>query len=308
MIDQEGIPAHVSLDVTDAEESGGAMSISTCTIARWDGSKLTAAPDVLASEEPLQIRFAGLDVAVTMRTPGHDAELASGFLFTEGIITGLHHIRALGHCSGPSGELESNIFNIHTAERSLVDPSRWSRSFVALSSCGICGKKRIEDIARVSAAPDVSLVSAAVLTGLEAAVQQVQEGFAATGGLHAAALFALDGSLLVHREDVGRHNAVDKVIGYALLNGMLPLSRHILFVSSRASFEIIQKARMAGIGAVAVLSAPTSLAVALAEESGMLLVAFLRKGRFNVYSGVERIRPAGGSSSDASDNPEALQP
>ncbi len=282
------------------------LSVQT-QVLRYTGDKHAWAQDDIAVEEPLQIRLAGEDVAVTMRTPGHDAELAAGFLFTEGIIKGRHHIEAITLCPAQDGYLAQNVINVLPTDRDLLEPGKWGRNFVSSSSCGICGKTSIEDITlklrsqrlpltygkgtrAESASPTTPLyIPHSTFYSLEARLRAAQESFTRTGGLHAAALFTLTGDLIVLREDVGRHNAVDKVIGHALLGQLLPLDRNILVVSSRASFEIVQKALMAGVEVLAVFSAPSSLAVDLARKAGMTLVAFLREGRLNVYAGEERI-------------------
>jgi FdhD protein len=261
---------------------------------RYRGDQHEWVEDDVAVEEPLQIRLAGEDVAVTMRTPGHDAELAAGFLFSEGIIAGKQHIESIAHCLSPDGSLPQNIINVLPTDRALLEPGRWGRNFISSSSCGLCGKTSIENILGLKSkvqspksqdARSALRVSHSAFYKLEAKLREAQETFSKTGGLHAAALFNLDGDLLVLREDVGRHNAVDKVIGHALMADLLPLSQHILVVSSRASFEIVQKAHIAGVEVLAVFSAPSSLAVDLAREAGMTLVAFLRQGRLNVYAG-----------------------
>jgi FdhD protein len=260
-------------------------------VRRFVGLQGETAYDDLAVEEPLQIRRAGEDVAVTMRTPGHDFELAAGFLYTEGIIRGKDHIESIGFCPDDTGIPAPNIVNVLPTDRGLLEPSHWGRNFYSTSSCGLCGKTSIDQIrTRVGhQAEHESAISLETLYSLEPRLRAAQTAFYRTGGLHAAGLFDLSGSLLALREDVGRHNAVDKLVGHALLNDMLPLDHHILLVSSRASFEIVQKALMAGVAIMAVISAPSSLAVDLAREAGMTLVAFLRQGRLNVYAGEERI-------------------
>jgi FdhD protein len=237
--------------------------------------------------------MAGVDIAVTMRTPGHDDELAAGFLFTEGLIEGRHQVDSIAYCPTGDGSPSPNIVNVQPTERELVNPHLWGRDFLATSSCGLCGKtslsqveqvtRRVRPIAHHFAVPVDTLYS------LPGKLRNGQDTFAQTGGIHAAGLFDLEGNLLLLREDVGRHNAVDKLVGHALLNDMLPLDRHILLVSSRASFEIVQKALIAGFALVCAISAPSSLAVELARQSGLTLVAFLRQGRLNVYSGPERV-------------------
>jgi FdhD protein len=260
-------------------------------VQRWTGLDYEWSYDDLAVEEPLQIRLAGEDVVVTMRTPGHDAELAAGFLFSEGIIGGRHHLESIDHCPDDSGSLSLNVINVLPTDRGLLEPGVWGRSFIAASSCGLCGKTSIDQLtSRAARLSPCGTVTLETLYSLASSLRAGQAIFAQTGGLHAAGLFDLDGNPLVLREDVGRHNAVDKVVGYALLNDLLPLDRHILVVSSRASYEIVQKALVAGIPIVAVVSAPSSLAVELARDAGMTLVAFLREGRLNVYTGEERIK------------------
>lgn len=261
-------------------------------ITRWVGREHADAYDDLAVEEPLQIRLAGEDVVVTMRTPGQDEELAAGFLYTEGIIVGKHHIDSINYCPDDADAPSQNVINVLPTERGLLEPGRWGRNFYSTSSCGVCGKTSISQITTLSGQVHLaSKVSVQTLYSLGQKLRDAQEIFAQTGGLHAAGLFDLQGNLAVLREDIGRHNAVDKVIGHALLNDMLPLDNYILFVSSRASFEIVQKALMAGIAIMAVVSAPSSLAVGLAREGGMTLVGFLRESRLNVYAGEERVVP-----------------
>lgn len=267
-------------------------------VLAWSDGVSHAREDALAVEEPLEIRLAGCRVTVTMRTPGDDFDLAIGFLFTEGIIRGLDDIVSIASCPDESGERDdgallaghSNIVNVNPHDPAIVAPERWQRNFFAASSCGICGKASIAAI-RQDAPPLVSdmRVSAGYLSRLDAEMRRGQQLFGRTGGLHAAALFDREGRLVTLREDVGRHNAVDKVIGDALRRGRLPLSGHVLMVSGRASFEIVQKALMAGIPIVAAVSAPSSLAVALAREANLTLAGFLRGGRFNVYAGAQRV-------------------
>jgi FdhD protein len=240
--------------------------------------------DLLAVEEPLEIRLDDEPLMVTMRTPGHDIDLAAGFLFTEGLLAGLGDVREIRMCDentaavtlGPGGAL------LRTA----------SRNFMATSACGVCGKDSIEAI-RVRSAFDVAAdqvqVSPAVLAGLPDQLREAQRVFRSTGGLHAAGLFTADGTLLALREDVGRHNAVDKLAGWALRSGLLPLAGHILLVSGRASFELAQKAVMMGVPVLAAVSAPSSLAASLAAETGMTLVGFLRGATMNVYAGEHRV-------------------
>lgn len=280
----------VTLHTPDDTGHPTAPMSATEPVLRYSGDAHQWTYDNLAVEEPLQIRLAGEDVAVAMRTPGHDVELAVGFLYTEGIIAGKHHIEAVRHCADDDGNPAQNIVNLLPTDRTLLDPRKWRRSFYSTSSCGICGKTTINQVtAQAATILSAATVSLQTLYALVPRLQAAQAVFTQTGGLHAAGLFDTGGNLLVMREDVGRHNAVDKVIGHAMLNDLLPLDNHILLVSSRASFEIVQKAAMAGIAIMAVISAPSSLAVELAREAGMTLVAFLRERRLNVYSGQDRI-------------------
>ncbi len=260
--------------------------------------------DVLAVEEPLEIRVAGESLAVTMRTPGNDVELAAGFLVSEGVIHHGGQFRSAIHCGGPgTGGSDGNTYNVlDVALAPGVAPPdpEIARSFYTTSSCGLCGKASI-DAVETTSAYDVSIdgasVDARVLLTLPDRLREQQAVFEKTGGLHAAALFdAETGELLVLREDVGRHNAVDKVVGWAVLEDRLPLRDTILQVSGRASFELVQKAVMAGIPMLAAVSAPSSLAVELAEASGLTLIGFLRGSSMNVYAHAERVRvpePAG---------------
>jgi FdhD protein len=251
-------------------------------------------PDALATEEPMEIRAGGAgqdptSVAVTMRTPGGDFELAAGFLFTEGILAGRQDLRRIGYCEDlPAQEQHYNVVTVELA--GPFDERLAARNFFASSSCGICGKATLEDV-EVHCEPLAPgpVVKAEVVTGLPRELRQAQSLFDRTGGLHAAGLFAPDGTLLSLREDVGRHNAVDKVVGEALLAGALPLSERILLVSGRLSFEIVQKAGRAGIPIVSAVGAPSSLAVEAADGLGMTVCGFVRDGRFNVYTRPERI-------------------
>jgi FdhD protein len=281
-------PSAISYQLSAANPNPS--SIARRTVSRYVGQQCNVAEDDLTVEEPLQIRLAGEDVAVTMRTPGHDIELAAGFLYSDGIINGKAHIESIAHCSDENGLPAPNIINVFPTDRDLVDPRRWRRDFFAASSCGLCGKTSLESVTRsLPRAKGDATVTLDTLYSLGEKLRKAQEGFARSGGLHAAGLFDLEGNLLLLREDIGRHNAVDKIVGHALLYDVLPLDRHVLLVSSRASFEIVQKALAAGVSIMAVISAPSSLAVELAEQAGMTLVAFLREGRLNVYAGRERI-------------------
>jgi FdhD protein len=246
----------------------------------------------LAVEEPLQIQMAWhtttgsmqKNISVTMRTPGHDAELATGFLFTEGIVP---HAEQIQHVQ-PAG----NNIVVSLQQGAAPQLQQAERNFYTTSSCGVCGKTGIDAIKTVSAfsnIPDEVQVPAHLFYTLQHALQQKQVLFESTGGLHASALFDLQGNFILLREDVGRHNALDKVIGWAYLNQQLPLHKTILLLSGRAGFELIQKATMAGIKIIAAVGAPSSLAVQLATEAGITLIGFLRNERFNVYCGAERV-------------------
>ena len=249
--------------------------------------------DAVAVEEPLEIRVAGPDgaasrVAVTMRTPGHDDELAVGFLRGEGLIEARDDLAAEGEVTQRAAADPDQVVTVRLARR--FDTSLLQRNFYATSSCGVCGKAAL-DFIEVAAAPLAPgpVVAAATLLGLPAALRLAQATFASTGGLHATGRFDVDGDLLCAREDVGRHNAMDKVIGRALLDDALPLATSVLVVSGRASFELVQKAAVAGAPILCAVSAPSSLAVRLAERVGLTLVGFLRDGRFNIYSHPARI-------------------
>jgi FdhD protein len=259
---------------------------------------VTERADVLASEEPLGIRIDGQAVSLTMRTPGDDIDLTAGFLVSEGIVTSAADIASIRICDGQqcghdhkSGDAVGNIADV-VLRPGLAMPPGLRRSFLTSSACGVCGKAAIEDLrvpGRFDLFDDPAVVRPQVLASLPDALRHAQRVFERTGGLHAAGLFSADGDLLVVREDVGRHNAVDKVVGWALQAGLLPLSGRILLVSGRASFELVQKAVLAGIPVLAAVSAPSSLAVQLAADAGMTLIGFLRGGSMNVYSGVARV-------------------
>lgn len=259
---------------------------------------ITAA-DTLAVEEPLEIRLGFLDkgkrthraISITMRSPGNDFELAAGFLLTEGILDSRNQIRSIKHCGKfPNYE---NTVRIDLAENTQIDFKRLERNFYTTSSCGVCGKSSLEALA-TGARPieknDFPPVPVSVIHQLPEKLLQNQTVFDETGGLHAAALFDADGKLLGLREDVGRHNAVDKLIGREFLQGNLPLSDKILFLSGRAGFELVQKAVMAGIPVIAAVGAPSSLAVEAAREFGVTLCGFVRDSRFNIYTGSGRVK------------------
>lgn len=251
-------------------------------------------PDALAAEEPLELRVSGKPLTVTMRTPGHDVELAHGFLLSEGVIGSTDDVAVARYCDSldDQGRNTYNVLDIALAEGVPAPDTGVERNFYTTSSCGVCGKAALDAVklrTRYSPSGSPFSVTPSLLAGLPDALRERQRVFATTGGLHAAALFASDGSLLAVREDVGRHNAVDKVLGWALLQGRVPLFETGLLVSGRASFELVQKAAMAGIPMLAAVSAPSSLAVELAEESGMTLVGFLRGQSMNLYTGEKRI-------------------
>ncbi len=242
--------------------------------------------EAVAVEEPLEIRVADTPLAVTMRTPGHDGDLVLGFLLTEGIILAPAEVAELQPGPRPG---ESSV-TVGLAPGVAVDPQRFQRSLFIASSCGICGKASIENVKLFARGAGPLAVRRAVLAGLTASLRARQPAFDRTGGLHAAGIFSPAGDAVVVREDVGRHNAVDKAIG-AAARAAWPLAPGLLVVSGRQSFEIVQKAAMAGIAGVVGISAPSSLAVDLARELGMLLVGFARDGGYNVYAGADRVHP-----------------
>jgi FdhD protein len=264
-----------------------AKAVRSFAITRFEGARpAEVREDVLAAEEPLEIRVGGHSVAVVMRTPGHDRELAAGFLATEGILHRREEVLDMVYCRADGGAPEENILDVILAPGTALDLERLTRHVFTSSSCGICSKASIEAVRAQFAPIATPLVpSRAVLVALPDRLRAAQPAFDRTGGLHASALFDAAGNLRVVREDVGRHNALDKVAGHALLAGELPLAGSILLVSGRVSFEIMQKALAAGIPAVAAISAPTSAAVEFARASGQVLVGFLRGERMNVYAG-----------------------
>ena len=242
----------------------------------------------------MELRVDGRPLAVTMRTPGDDVELAHGFLLTEGVITGAGDLAAARYCDSvdDTGANTYNVLDVTLAPGVAPPAAGVERNFYTTSSCGVCGKASLDAVrlrTRFPPAGDSVRVDAETLYGLPETLRSNQRLFDSTGGLHAAGLFTADGSPLVVREDVGRHNAVDKVLGWALLHGRVPAAGHVLMVSGRASFELVQKAAMAGVPVLAAVSAPSSLAVELAAETGMTLVGFLRGTAMNVYAGAERI-------------------
>jgi FdhD protein len=251
-------------------------------------------PDSLAAEEPLEIRVGGKALAVTMRTPGHDVELAHGFLLSEGVVGSPDDVYGARYCDGvdDQGRNTYNVLDVTLAEGVAPPETGVERNFYTTSSCGVCGKAALDAVklkTRFAPGDSSFSVTPEVLSGLPDALREQQKVFASTGGLHAAGLFRADGTLLVVREDVGRHNAVDKVLGWALLENRVPLGDVGLLVSGRASFELVQKAAMAGIPLLAAVSAPSSLAAELAEENGMTLIGFLRGASMNLYTGEHRV-------------------
>lgn len=264
------------------------------SIVRIDGGTVRRRMDTVAAEEPLEIRLDGTPLSVTMRTPGDDFDLVHGFLATEGVVTDLESVRTLRYCAGTDeeGKQTYNVIDVVLADGVATPSLSLQRNFYTTSSCGVCGKASVDAIRTLSAydvAADPTTVASTVLSGLPDSLRGQQRVFESTGGLHAAGLFTPTGQLLCLREDVGRHNAVDKAIGWALREDKLPLTSCVLMVSGRASFELTQKALMAGIPMLAAVSAPSSLAVELAEESGMTLVGFLRGQSMNVYAAAHRI-------------------
>jgi FdhD protein len=267
--------------------------------ARRRARRLTAGSaservETLVVEEPLEIRVNEAPISVTMRTPGSDVELAQGFLLTEGLITYRDDIATVRYCRGEdaAGANSYNVLDVTLRPDVPAPEVDITRNFYTTSSCGVCGKSSLEAVrlsTRHSPGDDPTTVTSATLAALPAQLRSAQKVFAITGGLHGAALFDADGTMLAVREDVGRHNAVDKVIGWAVESGRIPLAGTVLLVSGRASFELTQKAVMAGIPLLAAVSAPSSLAVDLATQSGLTLVAFLRGDSMNVYSRADRV-------------------
>ncbi len=266
-------------------------SVDLTLVAEWQEGELRRTQDYLAGEEPLEIRVGRTPLTVTMRTPGHDAELAAGFLFTQGLIARPEQIASLQAGNGAG----SNVVRIALQRGLRINLQRHRRNFFAASGCGLCGKASIASLRLRGVRPLNSAlrIEPGVLCRFPEKLRAAQALFGRTGGLHAAALFDARGEMMALREDVGRHNAVDKVVGWALLNGRLPLADSVLMVSGRGGFEIVQKALVAGIPAVACVSAPSSLAVQLAREMRLTLVGFLRGRRFVVYSGEERLQIGG---------------
>ncbi len=279
----------------------GKSRVAGTEVVRLTGGKEETVSDLLVVEEPLEIRLgygpaAGRQqksISVTMRTPGHDLELAAGFLFTEGIVEHVNQIRKIEHCMNVKAEEEvGNVVKVELEPEVVLDLDKLQRNFYTTSSCGVCGKASIEALGVIGCAVfpvDEFQISSELLLTLPDLIRAQQTVFQHTGGIHATGLFDRTGKMLELREDIGRHNAMDKIIGFSFMQGALPLSETIALCSGRLGFELVQKALMAGIPILCAVGAPSSLAVKLAQEYGMSLVGFLRGERFNVYSRPERI-------------------
>ena len=277
----------------DAGSQTPARSLQLTQVVEWNDGRLLPHGDALAAEEPLEIRIGAMPLTVTMRTPGHDEELTAGFLLTEGIVDAASQISDLrSYVTGASGKRNGVAVELRDC---AFDAAQIQRNFFAASSCGICGKASIEAIRqRGLCTPNPEFrYDPDLLCTLPDKLRRAQTVFGHTGGLHAAALFNATGELVLIREDIGRHNAVDKVVGWALMKGLLPLSENVMLVSGRGGFEIVQKVLAAGIPVLASVSAPSSLAVQLSRELGLTLVGFLRGRRFIIYAGAERCTTAG---------------
>ncbi|MEM9385288.1 MAG: formate dehydrogenase accessory sulfurtransferase FdhD [Pseudomonadota bacterium] len=288
-------------------------------ITRWEAESGASSPiDAVAVEEPLEIRLSWLDgegeareqsISITMRTPGNDLELAVGFLHGEGILTDPKQLAQVDHCGPAVGPHQlRNVVKVTLADASQLDLGRLERHFYTTSSCGVCGKTSLEALrvqTRYRCSVSALTMTAATLGALPNELRKHQEVFGRTGGIHASALFDAQGQLGAIREDVGRHNALDKLLGAEFMAGRLPLSDFGVLVSGRASFELMQKAVMAGASMLAAVGAPSSLAVELAREFDVILVGFLRDDRFNVYSGAERLLAVGARSGQTSPRPSA---
>jgi FdhD protein len=267
------------------------MGVERLRVQRYSGDACTALEDAVAVEEPLEIRIAGETVAITMRTPGHDAELVLGFLLAEGIVRSVEEVGGIAHCGRP-GE-SGNVIEVTSAPGHVIEwepTGAMRRATLVTSACGVCGRRSIDDLlARGGNVQDEARFATAWIRRLTRELSPRQANFAASGGVHAAALWDASGAPYVLREDVGRHNAVDKVLGRAALDRRLPALGMVLVVSGRASFELVQKAAVAQLSMLVSVSAPSSLAVAAARRSGITLVGFARDERFNVYAGEQRI-------------------
>ncbi|MDQ3619736.1 MAG: formate dehydrogenase accessory sulfurtransferase FdhD [Actinomycetota bacterium] len=280
------------------DEGGRVGAVVSAEVLAYESGKGVGRVDSVAAEEPLEIRLLlggeTRTIAITMRTPGADFELATGFLFGEGVISSGADVAGISYCvDRPIGEEQRyNIVNVRLAPGVRPDLRPLERHFFTSSACGVCGKATLEALAlRSQPLGEGLIVDPELLLGLPDKLRSAQGVFEATGGLHAAGLFDSRGGLVALREDVGRHNALDKLIGWSLLQGLTPLSESVLVVSGRASYELLQKALVAGVPIVCAVSAPSSLAMAVAQEFGMTLVGFLRGNRFNVYSGQSRLDP-----------------
>lgn len=280
------------MEINDLE----VLSIKKVIVKKVNGNRSSSSFDVLSIEEPLEIRIVyganserlEKNISVTMRTPGDDLELAVGFLFTEGIISSYNDIKNASHLNMACSSFKQNIVQIELHENFVPHLQQSDRNFYTTSSCGVCGKGSIASIKTVSSfkniyRPQLTL-SLNVLYRLSEKLRVAQSNFVATGGIHASGLFTMEGDLIILKEDVGRHNALDKLIGSALADHSLPLNQHILLLSGRASFELIQKAAMVGISIIASIGAPSSLAVELASEFEITLLGFLKENRFNIYN------------------------
>ncbi len=274
--------------------------IASTDIVKVQGQQQSQMVDFVVAEEPLEIRLGFLkngvrqqkSISVTMRTPGHDEELALGFLFTEGIIGGAEQVTGFSRPPVRWKQAKENVLVVEMADDVVVDLGRLERNFYISSSCGVCGKASIEAVrvqGQFELSEPVPMFPAGVLHSLPELLATRQSIFDCTGGLHGAALFDRAGKLLLAREDVGRHNALDKLIGAAMRQGILPLFEHLVLVSGRAGFELVQKSVLAGVAVLAAVGAPSSLAVELAEEAGMTLVGFLRNEQFNIYTCPARV-------------------
>lgn len=284
-----------------ASAANGTGSIRYFSIKRVGNGEENLLTDAVATEEPLEIRLAYTrpdgkrvqkSISVTMRTPGNDDELAAGFLFTEGIVRRRADLASIGPCGPLTSNGLSNVVRVELGKDVAVDLERLERHFYTSSSCGVCGKTSLDAVSvqgHYEPREAAMSIAADTLGGLPESLRRQQAVFEETGGLHASGLFDSSGAILAVREDVGRHNALDKLIGWALLRDELPLHEFGIVVSGRASFELMQKAMMAGVPILAAVGPPSSLAIELAEEFGMTLVGFLKADRFNVYAGVQRI-------------------
>ncbi len=274
-------------------------SVTNTNIKKVSSSSVEEKPDLIVVEEPLEIRigFGALSerqqirLAVTMRTPGNDFELVLGFLFTEGILTSYDQVESIKYClDGGKAEEKDNVVRVELKPETVFDQAKLNRNFYVSSSCGVCGKSSIDAVfTKCDFISDEFLVTKTLLNSLPEKTREAQLVFEYTGGIHASALFDLSGNLKLLREDVGRHNALDKIIGATLMKGEVPISNSILLLSGRASFELIQKAAMAGIPFVMAVGSPSSLAVELARKTNMTLLGFVREQRFNIYTGANRI-------------------